>query len=95
MHAKHLLSATSTVRNKTLIPTLWRTDCLTCTTDSEETKKRFAEDPEAYLQYIKSIDTEMSKRFRMYLNGTPEFYAAINVWELVSSAFAIYTNTSS
>ncbi|KIW16980.1 hypothetical protein PV08_04171 [Exophiala spinifera] len=45
---------------------------------SEKTKQRFAEDPEAYLRYIKSIDTEMSHRFRMYLNGTPEFYAAIN-----------------
>lgn len=46
---------------------------------SEKTKQRFAKDPKTYLRYIKSIDTEMSHRFRMYLNGTPEFYAAINV----------------
>ena len=46
---------------------------------SENTKKRFAEDPESYRQYIKSIDTEISHRFKMYLNGTPEFYGAINV----------------
>lgn len=48
-------------------------------TDSEKTKQRFADDPVSYLRYIKSIDTEMSHRFGMYLNGTPEFYAAIEV----------------
>ncbi|KAM3419709.1 putative sterigmatocystin biosynthesis monooxygenase stcW [Cercospora zeina] len=44
---------------------------------SEKTKKRFVENPEAYLRYIKSIENEISHRFMMYLNGTPQFYAAI------------------
>ncbi|RSL99848.1 hypothetical protein CEP52_009501 [Fusarium oligoseptatum] len=39
---------------------------------SEETKKRFREDPDFYLAYCKAIESELTLRFRMVLNDSPE-----------------------
>lgn len=53
--------------------------------DSELTKQKFRENPEYYLHYIKAIDAELTQRFRLYLNGTPEFMGGIEVSRPVSS----------
>ncbi|KAH6972399.1 putative MoxY [Ilyonectria sp. MPI-CAGE-AT-0026] len=39
---------------------------------SEETKKRFREDPDFYLWYCKAIESELTQRFRMVLNDSAE-----------------------
>lgn len=39
---------------------------------SEETKRRFREDPKFYLAYCKAIESELSVRFRMVVNGSDE-----------------------
>lgn len=39
---------------------------------SEETKRRFREDPKFYLAYCKAIESELSTRFRMVVNDSPE-----------------------
>lgn len=35
-------------------------------------KERFASDPEYYLRYCKSIESELNVRFKLILNDTPE-----------------------
>lgn len=39
---------------------------------SEETKARFREDPRFYLSYCKAIESELSTRFRLVVNGSEE-----------------------
>lgn len=39
---------------------------------SEETMQRFKDDPKFYLAYCKAIESELTSRFRMVLNGSPE-----------------------
>ncbi|PKS11138.1 hypothetical protein jhhlp_002899 [Lomentospora prolificans] len=39
---------------------------------SEETKERFRKDPKFYLSYCKAIESELSTRFRLVVNGTDE-----------------------
>ncbi|OQV06871.1 hypothetical protein CLAIMM_11386 [Cladophialophora immunda] len=37
-----------------------------------EQRQRFAENPELYLKYSKMIESELNKRFKFILNGTPD-----------------------
>jgi hypothetical protein len=39
---------------------------------SEETKKRFQDDPSFYLAYCKAVESELSTRFRFVVNGSDE-----------------------
>ncbi|KPI34552.1 putative sterigmatocystin biosynthesis monooxygenase stcW [Cyphellophora attinorum] len=39
---------------------------------TEELKKRFASDPEDYLEYVKSVERELSGLFKVYIKGSPE-----------------------
>lgn len=40
--------------------------------NSEETKRRFREDSKLYLAYCEAIESELSVRFRLVVNNSPE-----------------------
>jgi hypothetical protein len=40
--------------------------------DTQEQQDRFANDPGAYLEYCKEIETEISQIFKLIRVGTPE-----------------------
>jgi hypothetical protein len=42
-------------------------------------KERFMKDPDLYLRYCKSIESEMNVRFKLILNNTPDAIAAKEV----------------
>lgn len=44
--------------------------------DTEEQKKKFAENPKDLLKYSKEIESELNQRFKFILNGTPEAEAS-------------------
>lgn len=47
--------------------------------DTDEQKKRFAENPDLFLRYSKMIESELNVRFKFILNGTPEAEGAREV----------------
>jgi cation diffusion facilitator CzcD-associated flavoprotein CzcO len=43
---------------------------------SEETKKRFEQDPEFYKTYCKAVESELNQRFKIVMNGSDEAISA-------------------
>ena len=47
--------------------------------DTEETKNLLEQHPELSLKYSKMVESELNKRFRFIIKGTPEYAAATEV----------------
>ncbi|EME82838.1 uncharacterized protein MYCFIDRAFT_203419 [Pseudocercospora fijiensis CIRAD86] len=43
---------------------------------SEETKKKFRDDPELYLRYCKAVESELNQRFKLVVNGSRDAWNA-------------------
>ena len=56
---------------------------LTFDADSEEVKDQLEENPELALKYSKMVESELNKRFRFIIKGTPENAAARQVLALL------------